>query len=615
MATTRFSAFPADTLVKLSLVLITAAMALLAVSPDWWYGFVGCAVVASALLVRLWVRDSVSLSEVLALAILFRLFFFGLPPILSDDAYRYVWDGLLQASGINPYDYVPGDEALSDFHDEPIYSELNSPEFFSVYPPISQLIFWIGGLVYDFGWMYSYYVIKGLFTLMEMAGVVLLTQLVSARMSMLYALNPLTLVEVAGQAHTEAAMVFFLILTIWCVHAGYARIASCALAGAGMVKLYPFVLFPLLWSRFGWRAVWPGAGVALVVAAPYLSMDFFRNIADSLELYVQLFEFNAGLYFAVKHTLWDLTGADWSKQIGPTFAVLFFLVLFLIYWIDYKRSWSFEKTAIWITGSFFVLSTTVHPWYLLGIIPLAVLFERPSWHWLWIGMCSIGTYLFYVDGPYWTVVALGWGGGALLAGWIYAPNIWQKMLRRRARSKYERIAPYIHSARGCESPFSVLDLGGGEGYVGEQIRSHTQADVVLVDVVDRNQTDLPFVQYDGRLLPFNDDDFDTTVLYFVLHHCENPEAVLREAIRVTEERLVIVESVRRGPWQESMLTAVDYAANRLRSASWSEPISIEYRSADEWRQLLANNPTVSLRADKRFGNWLHPQQVLVADVQ
>ena len=90
---------------------------------------------------------------------------------------------------------------------------------------------------------------------------------------------------------------------------------------------------------------------------------------------------------------------------------------------------------------------------------------------------------------------------------------------------------------------NVLDLGAGEGYVGKEVQRRWEADVMLVDVVPLNQTGLPFKEYDGQHLSFPDKHFDTTILYFVLHHCQKPEQVFREVLRVTKGDVLVAESV------------------------------------------------------------------------
>jgi len=380
-----------------------------------WPVLVGTCFLAGGGLGILWRRDALSMRTVLWGAFLLRLAFLPLLPGLTDDAFRYIWDGMLQWEGINPYRYVPSDPALAGFQDTEVYERLNSPEYYSIYPPLTQVFFAVGGLFYQGSWLPAYYALKAVLVAVEMSGVVLLSRLAEARTVLLYAWNPLVLLETAGQGHTEALLVPLLFLALWAVRHRRGRVASLAVAAAGFVKIYPLALGPFLLRRFGWRAVWPGALLGLGLSLPYAAPYTLPHIKASMDLFARLFEFNAGPYYLVKHMLWFGTGSDWSKTIGPVFRALFLSALPLFYVLDAWLDWSFRRASLFLLGTLFALSTTVHPWYLLPVLGLGVLGARPSWGWLWLGLCSIGTYLFYIGGPYWVWIWMGWGGAAVLA--------------------------------------------------------------------------------------------------------------------------------------------------------------------------------------------------------
>ena len=402
-----------------SLLIATAALLLScpiwAAFPSLWPILVGTSFVAGGGLVLLWRRDAVTMREVLWGALVLRLAFLPLLPGLTDDPFRYLWDGWIQWEGINPYKFVPSDPHLAAFRDTGLYEKMNSPEYYSIYPPLSQAFFAFGATVYEGNWVPSYYVLKATFVAVEFGGVLLLARLAAARVVLLYAWNPLVLLETAGQGHTEALLVPLLFGALWAVRHRKGRLASLAIAGAGLVKIYPFALGPYLLRRFGWRAVWPGALLVVAVSLPYAAPYVLPHMKASVDLFANLFEFNAGPYYFVKHLLWLKTGADWSKTIGPVFRALFLTTLPLLYFLDAWRDWSFRRASLLLLGAFLVFSSTIHTWYLLPVIGLGVLGERPAWHWLWLGLCAIGTYLFYVDGPYWPWIWLGWGGAGLIA--------------------------------------------------------------------------------------------------------------------------------------------------------------------------------------------------------
>ena len=106
---------------------------------------------------------------------------------------------------------------------------------------------------------------------------------------------------------------------------------------------------------------------------------------------------------------------------------------------------------------------------------------------------------------------------------------------KRAKRSFELVKDYIVGE-------IVLDLGAGDGLLALEIKEQLKKEVVLVDVVDYNYTDLPLILYDPEeRIPLADEEVDTTILYTVLHHASDPEHLLKEATRITKKRLVIIE--------------------------------------------------------------------------
>src|SRR5258708_39680352 len=113
-------------------------------------GFIKLALIQSVLyLIAAWLivraRSARStLIIVLVLAGIFRLSLVFAPPYLSDDIYRYVWDGRVQAAGINPYRYIPSDEHLQSLRDEQIYPKINRRDYArTIYPPVAEGIYFL----------------------------------------------------------------------------------------------------------------------------------------------------------------------------------------------------------------------------------------------------------------------------------------------------------------------------------------------------------------------------------------------------------------------------------------------------------------------------------------
>ena len=544
-----------------------------------------------------WRSNSFTLKTILLYAVLFRLVLISLPPSLSDDAYRYVWDGLVQREGINPYQFPP--EKIADLQQDPIYDRLNSRSFISVYPPVSQFVFWLGTAWHSPDSLLSYYLIKGIFVLAELLAILVLSRIVSSGFVLFYAWNPVVIMETAGQAHTESALLLALSLVIYSARKNHGRCASICLAVAGWIKLYPFLFFPFLWRRYGWHSVWPGAVAAFLLALPFAAPYVFANVAGSLELYTRFFEFNSGLYYAVKAGMQWITGDDWSKQLGPLLRLIFLYSLPLLYLLDKLRHWSLAQAMLITTGCYLVLTTTVHPWYLLIPLFLTASLQTSGWHWIWLAICSMGTYLLYVDGPYWIFVILGWAGWGIAGGIRYAPKWMQSILRLRARQKFRRLRPFLPKIKG---PLTVLDLGCAEGYLGEQIQSELGANVSLADVVPMNRTKLPYSLLQSGPLPWPAKHFDVVILYFVLHHAEDAVALLSEAMRVCQGRVIVVESVYTSPRQHKLLDILDRLGNRLRSFGKMKPQEefLQFRTAQEWRKLFLAQ-RADLLAEFKYG--------------
>ena len=625
-----------------------AAFYICARRPEWWVGMVAAGGCEAAIVVYLWKTDTLRLRTILLAALGARIILFALPPVLSDDVFRYLWDGRLLAEGINPYLHVPS-ELRGQLRG--LLDRMNSAEYYSIYPPVSQGIFWIGAelsrlvailenggqLIVSSDWPLQYYVTKGLFAILEGAGVLLLSRLVARRWVLLYALHPLVLLEAAGQGHTEAAMVFFLILTLWAVRRSHPHVASAALTCAGWVKLYPLVLFPFLWQRFRWRIL-PAACIAtLLVWLPLWTPQVPANLLESLSLYVQLFEFNAGPYYALKGLFYAATGQDWSKWLGPALQVIFLLLLPLIYRYAQQRQWTFATASYVTLGAFFLLSTTVHPWYLLGILVFAAARGRPAWHWQWAGAASIATYLFYTGVPFVPLVIIIWGGWLMVLVGTSRNNVFlQRIMKRRGRKKAAWIAQQLGNSqrsaaaaaldtsaasaasdlRQSDQALCILDVGAGEGYVGEALSQRLGADVELIDVADFRpaRMSLPLRIFDGRILPYDDDSFDVIVLSFVLHHTEDPALILSECHRVSRGQVIVLESVYGGPLHRRFLRWADRLTNRIRSSGLmrAQEENLHFRSESEWRALF-DSLGYSVTSAAHEGRLVHRQILFVLD--
>lgn len=550
-----------------------------------------------------WKADLLTTRQVLFIALLLRAASFWWPPLLSDDVWRYLWDGLVQTHGYSPFLHEPREATLNFLHGHPAFERMNSAAVYTVYPPLSQILFLPGAAAARLtgsAWA-GVYAIKLTMLLCEIGGLLLLSRLVSPRALLLYAWHPLVVIESAGQAHTEAALVLMLVATLWATRNARPALAGAALGAAVWLKLYPLVLLPFLWRRGGWRALLGSAVVLVVLAAPYASIEAARNVQSSLALYVGRFEFNAMLYFWVRDLAnWlEPSQADMGKlAVGQFLQTLFFLLVPVLFLADWRRRWRLSTAMAVVLLLFFALSTTIHPWYLLGLLALPWVTAKPKWWLLFFAATSVATYLRYWTALpddirellYFWSVRLAWYGAAAIAlaqFWIERDTWLERLMRRRAGQKVSRLIPWMKDLHG--RPRAILDLGAGEGYVGDLAGNRSGAAVILADVAIFRRVGRPMLQYDGLRLPLADRSVDHVILSYVLHHAREPDRVLAEALRVCrgDGRVLILESVYQRPWERRLLALLDRLANHLRSGGKmdAQEAHLSFRTADAWRRV------------------------------
>ena len=149
-------------------------------------------------------------------------------------------------------------------------------------------------------------------------------------------------------------------------------------------------------------------------------------------------------------------------------------------------------------------------------------------------------------------------------------------LSERSRIIHGQIAPHLGAG-------ALLDIGSGDGAIGAAFRDGGR-EVQLMDVADQNRTDLPFRQYDGTTIPLPDKRFDYALLIAVLHHCEDPLRILREAMRVTRRRLIVIESVYLNEPNRRFNMFFDWFYNRVLHEGGAIPFN--FNSPEGWEHIF-----------------------------
>lgn len=360
----------------------------------------------------------------IGVAVLLRIVLLFAMPALSDDIYRFVWDGRLLAHGYNPFDHLPSYYLEAGIAvpgiTEDLYRQLNSPEYFTIYPPVAQATFALAAWLSPLSLAGSALVMKLFLLICELGSLYLLWRLLDhfelpRTHLLLYALNPLIIVEITGNLHYEGAMIFFLLLALWWLVRERWTLSAVALALSIASKLLPLMFLPFLIRRLGWRRslrFFAVLGLALLLLfLPLANGVFFSNFGESLDLYFRKFEFNGSIYYFARWIGYQRVGYNLIFKLGPQLAMITFFGILFVAWLERDLRWR-TLPARWLFAIclYLFLTTTVHPWY-LGLPIVLCLFTPFRFPILWSGLIFL-TYVNYSYEPYWEnlwVVALEYG--------------------------------------------------------------------------------------------------------------------------------------------------------------------------------------------------------------
>jgi alpha-1,6-mannosyltransferase len=215
---------------------------------------------------------------ILGFAALLRLMVVIFPPFLSNDMYRYIWDGWVQAAGINPYRYIPADSHLAFLRDTTVFPNINRADYaHTIYPPAAEMIFFIASSIGRFLAIPPVLAMKLGMLALEGIGIWAMIRLLDhaglprARI-LIYAWNPVPVWEFAGSGHVDAIAICFIALALLAICDGKRGWGAVALAAAALTKFLPIILLPALWRRWDWRSAAIFATIIVVLYLPYLSV-------------------------------------------------------------------------------------------------------------------------------------------------------------------------------------------------------------------------------------------------------------------------------------------------------------------------------------------------------
>ena len=334
----------------------------------------------------------------------FRITMFLTTPSLSDDIYRYIWDGKVANHGMNPFQYSPDAEALSALQDQEHYPRINHKEISTIYPPVNQMVF--AGLYWLHPSLTTFRVAFILFDLLAAGALFLLLK--HLRMNpcrvLIYFWNPLVVVEFSSSAHADIIGIFLLSLALLLLAWKRLQWSNMAVVLSFLSKFIAVLLLPILTSLKKHNRIIIVLAFVLFAAVFYLPYaDAGGGLVTGLTVYASKWQFNPSIFAiilsGVKSILpesWIVNfmitpygfapdaetiatrGTDLALMISKGVVALIFAVISVFYLVRLRKDlaregeiWVF-KLGLILFGSFLLLNPTVQPWYLCWLLPFLV---------------------------------------------------------------------------------------------------------------------------------------------------------------------------------------------------------------------------------------------------
>ena len=303
-----------------------------------------------------------ALFVILGATVVFRLFFLPLSPTLSEDVYRYQWEGRVVRAHMDPYTVYPAMPALNWAQNpqHPIETGKNTP---TLYPPVSEIIF--SGVRTVAGY-------KRLFTALDLATVALLLFILSAadrplQHVLVYAWNPAVLIAFSLSGHNDSLAILTLLAAVFFLIIGGRRALSIGfLALSALSKLFPVLLLPAFLSRSRWAYAGIFGSVILLGYLPFLGAG--GRLFSGLSNFTAKWEGNDSLFRLL------LSAGNSVRQAQLVAGIL--LLLLIVYVL--KARVDIFRAGLTILAGLLFLSSSAFPWYFTWIVPFLCFYPSPG---------------------------------------------------------------------------------------------------------------------------------------------------------------------------------------------------------------------------------------------
>src|SRR5215469_238912 len=314
-----------------------------------------------------------ALIVILASTVLFRLVLLPADPSLSDDVYRYQWDGRVQRSHLNPYVVFPNEEGL-EWLQNPEHPEPPGEETPTIYPPLSEFAYRLIETIPGY---------KRVSTILDLASAGLLMLLLAAVKQPLhrvlaYAWNPAVLISFAMSGHFDSLAIVTFLGALFFLLTNRSALSMAALALSFLSKFFPVLLFPAFLKRT--RLAHLGLFAFLVVAFYLPFSGAGLHLLDGARNYARDWVNNASFFNVLRIVARSRTGAE---------VLAVFIMLAAMGYLA-KRQAAPVWSSLILTGGVLLVSPTAYPWYFTWSIPFLCFY--PSAAWLLMSVTSVLSY-------------------------------------------------------------------------------------------------------------------------------------------------------------------------------------------------------------------------------
>lgn len=353
-----------------------------------------------------------NLKLLLCFGIFSRLVFVVAIPNLSQDFYRFLWDGQLIYNGINPYLFAP-DELMPNLSllfttSHQLYDGMGplSASHYSNYPPISQFFYYLSSYFGQQNILGSVLFLRCCIILADMGTLFFAQKILThfgqeKHKAYWYFLNPFICIELTGNLHFEGIMLFLFCLALYLLLKRKWVGSAMAIGLSIATKLIPLMLLPVL---FRWladvtpksispekRRGFPYYGLVLwdylkpqtyysltlivIIATfiPFFSFELTQNYLETIGLWFRNFEFNASFYYLIREIGFIYKGYNIIELAGLKMAVVVVVAILMISYLRKNEKPEIAMSSLLFAMTFYLaFTTTVHPWYVATPLLLCV---------------------------------------------------------------------------------------------------------------------------------------------------------------------------------------------------------------------------------------------------